>query len=172
MIDFDDLRTEVDKLDQNQSPAIEFRRVFTKLQNAFRQLEATGEMRRLEDIFNDFIDKIPNLSKLKRIKADAKDMAFRLTLATVDQCLESMEARNKALSNLTKKLDEEIAGANADANKLKTIKDMVEKATGLVTTVKQLIDDLNVTGANTKTRLKALVTALDNVSNIFKPQDT
>jgi len=63
--------------------------------------------------------------------ADTNDLAFALAMNTVGKCIERIKARNKALSDLTKKLDEQNELAEKDANLLTQIKNALDKATKL-----------------------------------------
>ncbi len=174
MIDFTELQKEVDKLDINNTPAIEFRRVFGLLANAIKEFisnenRSQADMSNMEGLFNDYIPKIPTDPRLRRIKADAKDIAFALSLATVAACLQRMERRNDALAKLTKKLDEQNTAIVADAELLKKIKKAIDTASATATQIKTFIEQLNAPDASAKSILKALVDALDGISKIFKP---
>ena len=176
MIDFDDLRTQVDDLSQGGSSSIDFRAVFGDISTASKEITlqsptADEDRVKLGLILKDFIAKNPNLPALKRMFADAVDLAFALGMETVDKCIKRISARNKAIEDLTKKLTEQNQLAEKDANLLTEIKNALDKATKTVTEVKALVAKISDTEIDLKTKLLAFIDALNNVSSIFKPQN-
>jgi hypothetical protein len=176
MIDFNDLRTRVDGLSQNGSSTLDFRAVFGKISRASQDIKLSNETAesdksKLGIILNDFIVKIPNLPALKRMTADANDLAFALAMDTVSKCIERINARNKALTELTEKLDEQNDLAEKDAKLLTQIKEALDKATDTVVAVKTLISKISDDEADLKTKLLELLETLSDVSTIFKPQN-
>ncbi len=176
MIDFDDLRTRVDKLSQGGSSSLDFRAVFGKISRASQEIKlqsgtADNDKEQLEIILNDFIGKLPSLPALKRMIADANDLAFALGMETVGKCIERIKARNKALSDLTEKLDEQNELAEKDANLLTQIKNALDKATKTVTEVKALVAKISDSEVDLKTKLLAFIDSLNNISTIFNPQN-
>jgi uncharacterized phage infection (PIP) family protein YhgE len=177
MIDFNDLRTRVDRLSQNGSPSPDFLVVFGKISKASKEITpesatAASDKSKLEVILNDFIVKIPTqILELRRMTADANDLAFALGMQTVGECIERIKARNKAIADLTKKLTGQNNLAQKDANLLTQIKDALDNATKTVTEVKALVAKISDSEADLKTKLRAFIDALNKISTIFKPQN-
>ena len=176
MIDFNDLRTRVSNLDQAGGSSLSFRAVFGRISRASQEINlqsgtAENDRQELEVILNNFIVKIPPLPALKRMTADANDLAFALGMATVGECIARIRARNKALSDLTEKLDEQNDLAEKDAKLLTQIKDALDDATATITEVKALVAKISDDEADLKTKILAFIETLNNVSTIFKPQN-
>ena len=171
MANLDTLEQEVAGLISDESNDFEFSDVFINIEEAVKTTE-NGESGRLQDILSSFRGKIPNRINLKPIKARAKDLADTLMLEDLQERIESIKSRNELLGRLTSELKTQIDKANKDANLLKRIKDGVDKATKTVNEIKSLINQLTATDVSTKDKITALVTQLDEISSIFKPQST
>lgn len=171
MANLDVLEQKVAGLISDESNDFEFRDVFLDVEAA---VESTlnGDRDRLQDILSSFRGKLPNRINLKPIRARAKDLADTLTINDLQERIASIQSRNDLLGRLTSELKTQIDKANNDATLLQRIKDGVDKATKTVTEIKSLINQLTATDASTKDKLNALVTELDNISSIFKPQTT
>ncbi len=170
MIDFNDLRTRVDNLSQDNSPSPEFLVVFGKISNASKEVTSDADKSQLGTLVNDFIGKIPtHILELRRMTSDSNDLAFALAMSTVGECIARIKARNDALENLTKELNEQSELGQKDAKLLTQIKEALDKATKTVTEVKEMISKISDSEANLKARLIALIDAVNNISSIFKP---
>lgn len=171
MANLDALEQKVAGLISDESNDFEFRDGFLDIEEA-AESTPNEERDRLQDILSSFRGKLPNRINLKPIRARAKDLADTLTLADLQARIDSIKSRNDLLARLTTELKTQIDKANNDATLLKRIKDGVDKATKTVTEIKSLISQLSNTDLSTKDKLNALVTELDNISSIFKPQTT
>lgn len=170
MADLDQLEQEVGGLSQLGSSIFSFTNAYNHIEEAARGT-ANDDADRLRDILDDFRAKIPDLLTYNRLRKDARDLADNMMLASLAERIARISARNEALSSLTGELKTQIAKANGDATLLTRIKDGVDKATKTVGEMKGLVDQLTATDATAKSRLKALIERLANVSSIFKPQD-
>lgn len=171
MANLNTLEQQVAGLIRDESNDFDFDDAFTEIEEAAKTT-ANGERGRLQDILSSFRGKLPNRINLKLIKAKAKDLADTLMLAELQDRIKSINSRNELLGRLTSELKTQIDKANQDANLLKTIKDGVDKATKTVTEIKTIINQLTATDTSTKQKLSTLVTDLDQISSIFKPQST
>lgn len=102
-------------------------------------------------------------------KARALDNA--LVSDTVGEIIDGINSRNPALARLNNNLQNEIDKGNADANLLKRIKEAIEKATATIDEIKNLVDQLTATSATTKSRIKSLIEAARNITNIIFPNE-
>ena len=170
MPNLDQLEQEVDSLHQLRSDIFSFGDALSGLTEAARTT-AEGDLPRLRNILSTYRGKLPNLPTYKRVRADAKDLADTLMLATLAGRIARISARNETLATLTSQLKRESDKANRDATLLTRITEAVDKATKTVEEVKEMIDALTATNATTKDRLKALVETLGDISSIFKPED-
>lgn len=168
-MNLDELENEVDAIDQDTSTIFEFRNAGRRLETA-GQTVSDADIGRLRNIVDTFRAKLPDLPNFNRIRVDARDLADNLMLATIQQRVARIGARNEALSRLTAELKTQIARGNQDAQRLSKIKDGLDKANKTATEAKNLVDQLTASDATIKQKLKALIDALGNVSNIFKPQ--
>jgi|GEM_PF-2192217 len=167
MANLDSLEQEVDGLTPANS-IFRYNTAFTHIADAAKVV-SDAEVPRLRDILSTFSQKIPDLPTYQRLDRDAEDLAASLMLGSLEFRIARIDARNKALADLTGGLQTQIDKANSDANLLKQIKDGVDKATSTVNQAKSLIDQLTATDTSTKDKLKALIDALGNISAIFKP---
>ena len=171
MPNLDQLEQEVDGLDPLASSIFRFNDAFGHIEEASRTT-SDADVARLRVILDTFRGKLPDLPTYNRLRANAKDLADNLMLATLADRIARINARNEALAKLTGELQTQIDKANSDANLLKQIKDGVDKVTKTVKEAKDLVDKLTATNASTKDKLKALIDGLANISSIFKPQGT
>ena len=169
MPNLDELEQEVNNLDENGSPLSKFRDVMQHIEVASRTT-LNADVERVRNILITFRGKIPDLLLLKRVRADAKDLDIVLTLNSLEERISAINARNFALTNLTKALNEQSKNAVHDAELLKLIQSAVDKATETATAVKTLVDQLQEADGSAKATLKAFIDALDKVSSIFRPQ--
>ena len=168
MAKFDDLRETIDALDKFSSDD-KYKEAFNDILDAIKHAD-DEDVSDLADIVAEFHDKLPGDLTLNRIRAEVKELDEDLTLDSIDEILNGISNRNKAIKNLTDALDKESKKAVKDANLLSQIKDAVDKATKTVTEVRTLVDKLTESDANAKSDLIAFINALDNISSIFKPQ--
>ena len=132
--------------------------------------ETTGaEIDTLRDILSHYRSKLPNRETLDLERVRAKDLASTLMLSTLAERIDRIRTRNDVLSSLTSELDTQIDKANADASRLKQIKDAVDRATKTVNEVKALINQLTSTEVSVRDKLTGLVESLGNISTIFAP---
>jgi hypothetical protein len=170
MADLDSLEQKVDDLNTNASSIFRFRDVFREIESAAKTV-TTSERPRLSSILGDYRVKLPDQPTFSRIVRDARDLSEILLLATLDDIIERINSRNRAVTDLTGQLQIEINKGNADAGLLKQIKDAVDKATSTVNQVRTLIGQLTATDATTRSRITALVNAVDEISSIFSSDD-
>jgi DNA repair ATPase RecN len=109
------------------------------------------------------------LLNIVRKKSRALDEA--LVADTIGDIIDGINNRNPALQRLKTKLQDEIDKGNSDAIRLRQIKNAVEKATNTIDEIKNLVDQLAATDATTKSRLKSLIEAAGNISNIILPNE-
>jgi hypothetical protein len=166
MPDLDQLEQEVDGLDSLASSIFEFNDAFQHIEGA-GQTTNDADVARLRNIIDTFRGKLPDLLTYNRLRADAKDLADNLMLASLAERIARINARNEALAALTVDLQTQIDKGNSDANLLQQIKDAVDKATKTVTEVKALVGQLTATDVSTKGILTALIEGLANISSIF-----
>jgi uncharacterized phage infection (PIP) family protein YhgE len=171
MANLDTLEQEVAGLIRDESNDFEFRNAFINIEEAVKTT-TNAEREELQDILSNFRGKIPNRINLKPIRAGAKDLADTLTIKDLKERIDSINSRNELLGRLTSELKTQIDKANKDANLLKQIKDGVDKATKTIVEIRSLINQLTDSDVSTKEKLIALVTELDKISSIFKPQST
>lgn len=165
----DELSDEVSNLNKVESNDFEFMDALDHIEEAGQTTDA--EIDTLRNILNRFRLKLPNRETLNPDRVRAKDLAETLMLATLTQRIDRISTRNEALARLVNALQTQIDKANSDANRLKQIKEAVDKATKAVEEVKALVDQLTVTDGDAKDRLKTLIEGLANISSIFAPED-
>lgn len=170
MANLDQLEQEVADLVRNESADFEFKDVYRHIEDA-AETATNAEIDRLRDILSSFRGKLPNMITLKPTRVRAKDLAATLMLSTLEDRIGRIRARNDVLTDLTGELKTQITKANNDAGLLKRIKEAVEKANKTVDAVKDLVDQLTDTDANTRSRIKALIDSLSEISSIFTPQE-
>ena len=170
MPDLDALEQEVNNLDEDNSPLSKFKDAMQHIEVASRTTP-NANLQRIRDILSTFRSKVPDMLLLKRVKADAKDLDETLTLDSLEERIAAINARNFALTNLTKALNDQSANAVHDAELLKLITGAVDKATETVTAIKTLVDQLQEADGNARATIKAFIDALDKVSSIFRPQN-
>jgi methyl-accepting chemotaxis protein len=169
MANLNALNQKVAGLSKTQSNDFEFIDVLDEIEEAAET--ADDEIDKLRNILDRFRLKLPNRETLDGERVRAKDLAEALMLDTVAERLDRINARNDALSALNKALQSQIAKANSDANRLKEIREAVEKATKTVEEIKGLISQLTATDSSVKEKLEALIERLGNISSIFEPQN-
>jgi uncharacterized phage infection (PIP) family protein YhgE len=169
MPSLDDVEQEVSALNENESTPFEFRDAFTNIEEAAKAAPDV-QVARLRAIVSTFRGKLPRLIILNGIRAGARDLADTLMLATLQERIRRINARNEALADLTSELQTQINKANGDANLLKSIKDGVEKATKTLNEAKAIVDQLSDTDNDTKEKLKLLLEGLGRISSILQPQ--
>ena len=87
--------------------------------------------------------------------------------------LKEEKEQKSGIVRLNTNLQNEIDKLNADASLLRRIKEAVEKATATIEAeIKNLVDQLTATSATTKSRIKSLIEAVGNISNIIFPNET
>jgi SRSO17 transposase len=170
MSDLNEIEQQVSALQKNSSSIFRFLEAFQAINDASK--EPASNIDRLRNILSAFRGKLPNLLTHKRLKADARDLADNLMLATLDQRINAIAARNRAISNLTGALDIQINKGNSDAELLKDVKDAVDKVTKTVDEVKALIEEIEDPTGGLKSDLIALITRLANISSIFEPDQS
>lgn len=171
MPNLNDIERKVNDLIEDESLPSEFRSAYTDIEKA-SLITTNVEIVKLRIILSTFWGKLPNKVVFKPIRARAKDLANELMLRTLEERREQITARNDAFNTLINELNIQINKGNADANRLEKIKGYIDKATATVEAVKQLINELTATNATTKSNLKALISILDDLSSIFKPDET
>ena len=164
----DQLAQEVANLSKTESDDFSFIDALDHIEDAAKTTNA--EIDTLRNILDRFRSKLPNRETLDAARVRAKDLADAIMLNTLAERLERIKARNDALANLVAILQTQIAKANADANRLKQIKEAVDKATKTVEEVKSLINQLTATDSSVKEKLTALIEGLGDISSIFSPQ--
>jgi hypothetical protein len=170
MPNLDDLEQKVSELAGDGSPAFEFRSAFKDIEEAGK-IATDAQIVRLTGILSDFRGKLPDLLALNQIRARAQDLADTLMLATLEERVRRINARNEALATLTSELQTQIDKANSDANLLVRIKEGVEKTTKTVNEAKALVDQMTATDTDTKIKLKNLIEGLGRISSILQPQN-
>lgn len=168
MADLNELNQEVAGLNKTTSNDFQFMDALDHIEEAAKTV-ADQDIGQLRQIVNSFRLKLPNRETLGLDRIRARDLGSALMLNTLQKRIDRINSRNENLSNLNSRLDDEISKGNSDAARLTTIKTAVEKATKTVDQAKTLVDQLTNTDATTRTRLKALIDALGNVSTIFQP---
>jgi hypothetical protein len=112
-----------------------------------------------------FVQKSPlRLSPLDDI---AVRLQANLTLANLTQRLNELSSRNQELVNLADSLGVQVIAANQDAGKLTRITGEIKKVTASITTIKDLVSQLNSTDATKVSRIEAVITALENLNQIL-----
>lgn len=170
MPNLDELKGEVAGLNSRTSLKSDFDEAFSHIQEASRDM-TTAQRAQLRDILSAFRGKLPDLITYKKLRADAKALADRITLDGVGDHTGRIRTRNEALASLTSALNDQSKKAQRDANLLKQIKEAAEKGTKTVEEIKELIDQLDDADADTKTRLKALAESLGEIKDIFDPEE-
>jgi len=170
MANLNALNQKVGALTKAQSNDFEFIDVLDEIEDAAATTD-NDDIDELRDVLARFRLKLPNRETLDKERVRAKDLADALMLQTVSKRLDRIKARNDALSALTTALQGEIKKANSDANRLKQIKEAIDKATKTVEEVKGLISQLTATDSSVKEKLEALIERLGNISSIFEPQN-
>jgi len=169
MPSLDEIQQEVNNL-TNTSNKFRLRGVLNHITDAAK-ITPDADVLRLINILAHFRGKIANLPSNNRIRADAKDLAEGLMIQTLEERINAINARNRAISNLTAALDVQINKANNNAELLTQIKDAVEKVTKTVEEVKALVNDLEDPGGGLKSDLIALITRVSTLSSIFEPEN-
>lgn len=166
-----ELETEVNALDSISSRA-EYSDAFEHFVEVLRQKPEPNRAQMINILatFRNTLsgDNSPLLNVVRR-KARALDEA--LVADTVGGVIAGINSRNPAFARLNTNLQNEIDKANADAALLQRIKEAVEKATATIDEIKTLVDALTATNATTKSRLKALIEAAGNITNIILPNE-
>lgn len=162
------LAQEISGLSRSESDDFEFMDALDHIEAAGRTTD-NDDIDDLRNILDRYRSKLPNRETLDVQRVRAADLAISLALQTLDQRIGRIRERNDALSSLTTALRAEIAKANSDANRLKQIKEAVDRATKTVEEVKALINQLTATDGGVKQRLTALIEQLGRISTIFSP---
>lgn len=171
MANLDKLEQEVDQLDPLASSIFRFNDAFRHVEGE-SHTSTNADVDRLRDILSTFRGKLPDLLTYNRLRADAKDLADNLMLASLADRISRINVRNEALAKLTGELQTQIDKSNSDAVLLQEIKNAVDKATKTVNEAKAIVDQLTASDVATKDKLKALIQGLGNISSIFTPQST
>jgi len=167
MPDLNKLAQEVAGLSKTVSNDFDFMDALDHIEEAGKT--TNEEIGTLRNILNTFRLKLPDRETLNPDRVRAKDLAETLMLATLEQRIDRINVRNEVLTSLTNALQTEIDKANNDANRLKQIKEAVDKATKTVGEIKALFDQLTAIDLPTKDKLNALIERLANISTIFTP---
>jgi methyl-accepting chemotaxis protein len=166
-----ELRAEVNSLDDVSSRS-DYETAFEHFVEVLRR-KPQPDKQTMITILATFINTLssdisPLLALVKR-KASALDQA--LVSSTVGEIIEGINNRNPAFSRLNTTLQNEIDKGNADANLLKRIKEAVEKATNTIDEINNLVDQLTATNATTTSKIKSLIDAVGNITNIIFPNE-
>lgn len=167
MADLAALKNEVSALNHITSNDFEFMDALDHIEEAAKSTD--GDISTLRNILNSFRLKFPDRETLAPDRIRAKDLADTLMLATLGMRIARISARNDALTELAGELQTQIDKANADAGRLKQIRDALDKASKTVVQAKAIIDTLTATDLNTKEKLKKLIDSLAKASSIFAP---
>lgn len=164
MATIEEARNAVDNIDEEISPDRVFINVFAVILDASRN---SNENAALQDIIGDFLTKLPNRATLNRLRNTADQLETDVMIAEVGARTAAINARNQELIQLAKALGIQIEAANTDAEKLTKITGEINKATQAVNTIKTLVSQLNSSDAGTSARIQAVITALEELDEIF-----
>lgn len=101
---------------------------------------------------------------LKPLDEIALKLQANLALANLAQRLNELDLRNKELLNLAQQLGVQVVAANRDSGRLIHITNEINKVTATVNTIKDLVSQLNSPNANTVTKIEAVITALEKLT--------
>jgi len=166
MANIQDARNAVNNIDSEISPDRVFVNAFAVILEASKSAKP-AENSTLQDIIGDFLTKLPNRMTLSRLRNTADQLETDVMIVIGSERTAAIKARNQELTQLAKALGIQIEGANTDAERLTKITGEINKATQAVNTLKTLVSQLDNTDANVDAKIRAIITALDELDEIF-----
>ncbi|MGI8639879.1 MAG: hypothetical protein ACR2MG_07980 [Pyrinomonadaceae bacterium] len=136
--------------------------------HAASQTEASEEdMEELQQILDEFQDKLPKQTSLEPLLDIASEMSTVVMINIITDGINKIKSNNKELNQLAKKLGVQVKKINDSATLLKNIKTQIDKATKVVKTAKELEESLIDKDLSKIAKLQAIITALEGLSGIF-----
>lgn len=126
-----------------------------------------SEINELQQVLNEFQQRIPNLALFDPLRDIASDLATVVMINIIDNSLADIDERNQELKSLAEQLGEQIKSINSSANLLQNIKNQIDQATNFVKTAKQIAEVATNPDMSKIEKLKTIITTLVELKNVF-----
>lgn len=126
-----------------------------------------ADMDELQEVLNEYQERIPNLALFEPLRDIASDLATVVMINIIDSSLADINERNTELKTLAEQLGEQVKSINNSANLLQNIKAQIEQATQFIKNAKQIAEAATNPDASKIEKLKAIITALVGLKDVF-----